>query len=720
MDVDYLPHARDYVKSYAAEIYGDNNVCSIGTWLKYKPKLAILDSARVLDSLSDEVYELTKNLPNEFDDQSLEESLNEYPEFKRFYESNKEIVDLAYKMVGRIKAQGKHAGGLLISSVRVKDHIPLTRVSGHWTSSWTEGRNTQLSKFGFVKFDFLGLKTMLYIWNAKNLIKSNRGISIDFTDINPEDDRAGWVTYQDGSKHKITFSDEKALGIADRVETETIFQFDTPVAKDILRKGGVKSFNDLIIYTSMGRPGPMPMIDVYLERRDDKRQSWKLSEDSRIIEILNDTYGIIVFQEQIANVWRKLAGFTAVETEAARKAVAKKWVDKLAGIEKKWIKGASKSMGVGPAKEWWDKMVTFGRYAFNKAHATCYGIISYRSLWLKAHYPTEWWASVLSHCAREKMIKYVGVAKKEGINFTSLDVNKLSKEFNVKGDNILPGLLMIKGIGKNVADKLVENTIQYKSIEEFIDHNGSSKTFMERLIKLGAFDVIHKRRKPLWLWWLYTYGKDKQTKQMLNWAYRWTEKEISSERDRQIREYQNLYPNRKKIPNKILNWLPTTPAVRDMANIDLNDPIDQDKYKLCSKIKLSREDIERISDDFKLSEILKFEKEYLGLYFENSPMKLFKKKGDNIQDAKITGRVDCVINEIKIRESANGVFVELEIIDGIESARLMVWNDDLANNNDEVFVEGLGITAYVRWNDKFNSFNLKPGSRIMMLEAKEE
>lgn len=364
IDLDFLPIARAPVREYATEKYGADKVCAIGSWSTYKPKSALQDAARALGKDVGPVIELTKNLEKEFDDMPYEEALLEYPEFRAFAEENSDIVDIAYRMLGMIKTQGRHAGGVIISSVPVKEHIPLTLRNDVWMSAWTEGSSTQLSKFGFIKFDLLGLKNLQFIYQAGKLIESNRGLIVDWEDMDPEVDRAGWLYNPDGSRNPILFNDEDTIEAANQAKVDSIFQLETDLAKSILYKGGVKSFNDLVVYTSLGRPGPLPMIDSYIENRDSGKD-WREDMHPMMADILEKTHGIICFQEQLASAWQKLAGFTAPEAEAARKAVAKKWVDKLEPIEQKWLEGASKTLGRKKAEEWWERMVTFGRYAFN-------------------------------------------------------------------------------------------------------------------------------------------------------------------------------------------------------------------------------------------------------------------------------------------------------------------------------------------------------------------
>jgi len=712
IDIDFLPIARDHIKQYAADTYGSDKVCSVGLWQSYKPRLAILDSLRAIDTSEDaksrfaEAQKLTKTLPDEFDDMGFEEACEAYPEFKAFAENNKEIVNMAFRLVKLLKARGRHAGGLIISSVPVREHIPLFKSGGQWTSAWTEGRSTQLSKFGFVKFDILGLTNLLHIWNCKKLVEKNRGVVIDWQDMDVEDDRAGWEILRDDSRHKITFSDDLAIQMAHDRKVETIFQFETDLAKSILQKGGVKSFDDLVIYTSLGRPGPLPLVDDYVARRDGKtikgvdHSKWKETEDPRIVEMLEDTYGIIVFQEQLSRFFVELCGFTIPEAEAARKAVAKKWADKLAKIKDKMVAGATKTIGHEKSIEWWGKIESFARYCFNRSHALAYIIVSYRCLWLKSHYPAEWWASVMSNCKRDKMIKYMGIARSEGVQFESLNFNKLHKSFDVEGDKILVGMESIKGVGSKAATKL-SGTRNCASIDELVKQTGKDKIAYERLIKLGAFDKVHPNRRALWHWYLYKYGQCKESKQIkseVNGKLAWKEEDIEAERQRMLTAYFKEYPRRKKIPNKIAKWKP----------------------KLSAKL----QQLEEFYDDYELFRRLEFEKAYLGYYW-TSPMSLYNHDNHDIEDAKISGMLEGIIESVEVRTSINGNFLQLGVTDGIRTARVMVWNNDWAANDydaaDDVKLisEGRGIKVRVRWNDKYSSFSVASGSMIMPLEIKD-
>lgn len=423
IDLDCLPEARDPIKKYAMEKYGSGlnddgygPVCSVGTWQTYKFKSAIMDVSKALQAVDQaRVYELTTKLPEDVDNlkdggfaacknrvidsitnqekecgtmhdetkcpscgssdteaPTIGKLLQEYPELAQFNNQYPTVIQYAVKLVGRIRNMGMHAGALIIADRTLYGNVPLAKSGNHgyWVSMWTEGRNTQLSKFGYCKWDTLGLKTLEYIFNSCKLIEQNRGISFGenaegWDDIDPTQSRAGHFYDSSGNKYYIDLNDPHALRLANEQKTDAIFQFDTDLAKSFLIHG-VRHFNDLTLINAMGHPGPMASIPEAMENRDDRYGSWKSKLHPTILNILKDTYGVIVYQEQLQAIWQQLAGFTAPEAQEARKAVAKKWTHKLKPIRDKWIDGASKELGRGEAEQWWSKMETFGRYAFNR------------------------------------------------------------------------------------------------------------------------------------------------------------------------------------------------------------------------------------------------------------------------------------------------------------------------------------------------------------------
>jgi len=421
IDLDCLPSARDPLKAYAATKYGNDttdgigSVCSVGTWQTYKFKSALIDVATALRGKNRyEMEDYTKEFPQDADElreggfspckskvindngeekecgfvhdkdkcpscngtdteyPTIGKLLAEIPRLAELYTNDPELVTYASMLVGRVRNMGMHAGALIITDRPLFGNIPLSKSGnkGYWTSLWTEGRSTQLSKFGYTKWDVLGLKTLEYIYNCCKMIEANRGISFGenlsgLDEIDPDINQAGVYYDANGTKHSINLNDFAALALANQQKTDAIFQFDTDLAKSIL-KNGVRNFYDLMLLNALGHPGPMQSIPDVVANREDSSQSWKNKMHPGMLSILGDTYGHLVYQEQLQAAWQNIAGFTAPEAQEARKAVAKKWTDKLKPIKEKWVQGASKKLGQEEAEAWWTKMATFGRYAFNR------------------------------------------------------------------------------------------------------------------------------------------------------------------------------------------------------------------------------------------------------------------------------------------------------------------------------------------------------------------
>jgi len=705
----------------------------VGLWQTYHPRLALQDAAAALGKNRYDVIAITKNLPDEFDSMSKEEALSEEnPEYAGFIEyakDNPDVVDLAFSMTGKIKAQGKHAGGLIISNVPIKDYIPLTKCGDtdnrQWTSAWTEGMaDTQLSAFGFIKFDILGLLNLSYIWNCINLVKETRNIDVKFVDMDPREDRAGWMTLPNGKRQKIRLNDPATLKAADNILLDSIFQFDTNFQQSIVQKGGVKSFMDLVIYTSLGRPGPLPMIDVYIKNRD-AGDKWKEGVHEILQDILMETSGVLCFQENLLRTWTELCGFTMPEAEKAQKAVKKKKIEILNLIKPKVINGAARHIGMNKAKQLWDTMISFGRYCFNMSHAVAYIVISYRCLWLKTHFPAEWWAAVLSECPSKRFVKFIGSARAEGIEFGSLDVNRLTVNFTVKDGKVLPGLTSVKQLGGKMAATLVQKIkgTKFESFDHFAEVCGSSKTISERLIKLGGFDNLYSNRKALWIWWLFSYGNGTDCTQLrkeIRFAYVWDMKDVLTERERQAVEYRRQYPKRTAIPKRILNWIPSTPIEKPRPY--KKDPcISKEQLRMANKLKLDFDQVVTLfPKDFSYREKLGFEKEYLRYYW-SPPLGMYHYNKKNlIEDAKKFGTLDAIIEEIDSRQGTRGEYLVLMVTDGINTARVNVWGDEILSNDENIFQPGIGIRMRVRYQEKWNSFSVRSGSIIMPLEPIEE
>jgi DNA polymerase III alpha subunit len=742
IDVDCLPEARDKIKAYAAEKYGAEYVCSVGTWLTFKFKSALQSAARGLGADVKDAMIVTKALPDDADNLkddgyskciacgtrhnsgicpkcssadtdgvTIGQLLDEYSILKEYRESNPEVVDMAVKMVGKIRAMGKHAGGVIITNRQLMGNIPMgiskgTDGEAQWTSMWTEGRNTQLSKFGYVKWDLLGLKTLQYIHDACNLIRKTRGYefnAIPWRDNDPEDDCVGWYLDDKSTKHKVSMSDEAVFKMINDLRVETVFQFETDVQRGVL-SNGVIDYYDLQVFNAMGHPGPMAFIPEYVKRRRDVTEEWRKNEHPDIAAELEDTHGIIVYQEQLQKLWQKFASFTAPEAEKARKAVAKKWVDQLKGIEAQWKRGASKILGEEWAIEMWSRMIAFGRYAFNKSHSCAYILVAYWCAWLKTHFPPEWWASVMSSCHSDRIPKYMNTARLEGVKFGFLNATNLTPSFSVDASlEVTPGLTSIKGIGQKAASKLVSGVEQeYADIDEYVHANGKNKRVMEPLVKLGAFSKWHPNLRATWKWYEYRYCSGKVYTQLRKdirarlLENEWADKSISEARQEQIDGFKRLHPKRK-VPARLLSWEP--------------------------KAKDTRENVMALfSRDFRLSELLDFEKQYLG-YFWHSPLDLFETAGHTIMDVKKSrggrGKIECIVEKLTIGHTKNDKEMgRLKVTDGLADCTVMLWQKQLKVLKKHL-VEGWGITIDVVYDQSRNTFTLARNTAPVPLKRKQ-
>jgi len=418
-----------------------------------------------------------------------------------------------------------------------------------------------------------------------------------------------------------------------------------------------------------------------------------------------DTHGIIVYQEQLQKLWQMFAGFTAPEAEKARKAVAKKWTDQLKSIEQQWRNGASKTLGEEWADKMWERMIAFGRYAFNKSHSCSYILVVYWCAWLKVHFAPEWWSAVMSACDPDRVPRYMNTARLEGVKFGEIDVLNLTKKFSVASNlEVTPGLTSIRGINK-IADKL-EGRHQYHSVDDFVTRNGRSKRVLEPLIKLGAFKKIHGNIKATWMWYQYRYctGKDitklkAEIRDGLLQAANWNEDTISQERKRQIVAWQATYPNRSKVPPTILNWRP---------KVDDNMEAVMSLYK----------------DDYILPEILEFEKEYLGYYW-HSPLDMYKTTpGRTITDIKNSklgrGEIEVVVDRLVLAQTkANKPMGRLYVTDGLASCTVILWADQLEAFG-EYLKPGFGVRIRVEYDQGRNTFTIKNNSFPLPLEIEEE
>lgn len=359
------------------------------------------------------------------------------------------------------------------------------------------------------------------------------------------------------------------------------------------------------------------------------------------------------------------------------------------------------------------------------SHGAAYIQISYRCLWLKANYPEEWWATILTLSDHEKLAKNLNVARSEKIKFGNLHINSLSKNFSVFDGKVIPGIMSIKGVGDSICAKVADQDFKYASIDEFIEKRGSIKQLVEPLIMLGAFDSTGcKNRKALMGY--YKYLTIPAERKMFKAIFGWKPEDINKVRkemsDNYIMVYNSSKKNpvkNKKIPSQILKWVPDKPNL-EITNKDKE--ITKEDIDLSKSIILKYEDFEVLfKEDFTLEELLNYEKTKLGYYW-NSPIEVYDYDIENtIANAKVNDNpIDCVIDTVEKKRGPKKEYLKITIMDSIESAGIMMFDSEISINDPEVLKPGIGIRIPVKYNKKYRSFNVISGSTITPLEKKNE
>lgn len=479
-------------------------VCKIGTFGTLSAKAVIKDVARVLrydyttiNSLTTKVSEIGIK---------IKEILEKYPDFAKLYDEDEEfkrVIDVSLRLEGMQRHTSQHAAGVIISPFKLTDLIPLKGKGGDLTAQFDM---IELELLGFVKMDYLRLRTLTVIKNATNSIYAQLGEYIDI--------------------EKIDFNDEAVFKKFQEGESLGIFQFESSGMQSILKRQGPTSIEDLSAVNALYRPGPLDMkiddpndpnygktmVDIYLSRASGEQE---VQYDHPLLStVLDTTYGIFVYQEQVMRASVVLAGFTLPESDELRKVVGKKLLDKMPEQKDKFIKGcmgnAEFTSNVddpqGTAEFIFKQIETFARYGFNKSHATAYATLAYQSMWLKVHYPEFFMASVLTSYIGEKIekiIPYLNEARRLGLKILAPDVNQSTLKFEVSADRkgIHFSLNGIKGVGTKAVENILETRTKhaFKTLSDFIMLTGSSvnKTVVVALAKAGAFDFLGFNRRTM-------------------------------------------------------------------------------------------------------------------------------------------------------------------------------------------------------------------------------
>lgn len=480
IDIDFDEDGRDQVLKYVVDKYGHDRVAHIITFGTMAAKMAIRDVARVQNLPLSEADRLAKLVP-ERPNVNFRIAYQEVPELKKEKSSDNELVattlQYAESLEGSVRHTGIHACGVIIGRDPLNEHIPLS-IAKDTDLYVTQYDGSHVEAVGLLKMDFLGLKTLSIIRDAITNIKSSKNIEVDVSAI-PLDDPRTLELYANG-------------------ETTALFQFESEGMKKHLRELKPNRFEDLIAMNALYRPGPMEYIPRYIKRKHGlEKIEYMLPEMEKH---LKDTYGITVYQEQVMLLSQELAGFTKGQADSLRKAMGKKKKELMDPLKVKFFEGCrARGHKEKIVQRIWTDWEAFAQYAFNKSHSTCYAYLSYQTAYLKAHYPAEFMAAVLSRNINDikKLTIFMDEARRMGIEVLGPDVNESKENFTVNKDgNIRFGLGAIKGVGSNAVAGLIEEREDnglFSSIFDFVERinlNSLNKKSIEAMALAGAFDCF--------------------------------------------------------------------------------------------------------------------------------------------------------------------------------------------------------------------------------------
>lgn len=483
IDVDFCKDRRSEVIAYVAEKYGQDHVAQIITFGTMAAKAAIRDVGRALDFSYGEVDRIAKLIPN-IPNITIEETLKIEPQLKALYETNsriQELINTAIRLEGLCRHASTHAAGVVISPVPLTEYTPLYKNPTDG-SIMTQFDMNSVEKIGLLKFDFLGLKTLTVIDKTLKYLRENG---------------------KEFSLKDISFEDKNTYDLLSSGNTTGIFQLESAGMRDLLVRINPNRFEDLIAIVALHRPGPMAsgMIDDFI-----KRKKGKISVKHplpQLKDILDETYGIILYQEQVMTIANKLANFTMGQADILRKAMGKKMPEEMEKLKEAFIKGAkANNISEKKAINIFDLMASFAQYGFNKSHSAAYAYVAYQTAYLKAHFPVEFMAATLSADMdnTDKVVRFIADCREMGISILPPDINQSGREFKVIGNSICFGLEAVKGVGSAAIDSILESRDKggaFSSISDFlerVDQRRVNKKVIESLVKAGAFDSLDTSR----------------------------------------------------------------------------------------------------------------------------------------------------------------------------------------------------------------------------------
>ncbi len=490
IDVDFCFERRQEVIDYVVRKYGEDRVVQIVTFGTLAARGVIRDVGRVMDLPYAFVDSIAKMIPKE-PNITIEKALEMNPELKKAYETDeqvKNVIDMSKRLEGLPRHSSMHAAGVVISQESADEYVPLSRAQdGSITTQFTM---TTLEELGLLKMDFLGLRTLTVIQNAVNMVKQKA----------PELDL-----------NSIDYNDQAVLDYIGTGKTDGIFQIESPGMKSFMKELKPHSLEDIIAGIALYRPGPMDFIPQYIKGKNGAGSI--VYDCPRLEPILAPTYGCIVYQEQVMQIVRDLAGYTMGRSDLLRRAMSKKKGEVMRRERQTFVYGDEETNVPGCVKNGidekvankiYDEMIDFAKYAFNKSHAAAYGVVSYQTAYLKYYYPVEFMAALMTSVIENpsKVAEYVYACRGMDIQILPPDINRGYSDFSVDSGQIRYGLAAIKSIGKQVIQVIVADRKEYgdfKNLEDFITRMSIrevlNKKVIENLIKAGALDCLGGTRK---------------------------------------------------------------------------------------------------------------------------------------------------------------------------------------------------------------------------------
>ena len=654
IDIDFCFERRQEVIDYVVRKYGKDQVVQIVTFGTLAAKGVVRDVGRVLDIPYARCDAIAKMIPNDLG-MTLEKALKASPDLKKAYDEDSQVkylIDMSRRLEGLPRHTSMHAAGVVISRTSVDNYVPLSRAAdGTITTQFTM---TTLEELGLLKMDFLGLRTLTVIQNAVKQVEHNYGIHLEM--------------------EKIDYNDNQVLESIGTGKDEGVFQLESGGMKSFMKELKPENLEDIIAGISLYRPGPMDFIPKYLKGKNDRAA---ITYDCPQLEpILGPTYGCIVYQEQVMQIVRDLAGYTMGRSDLVRRAMSKKKTAVMEkerqnfvyGNDEEGVKGCIRNgIDEKTANQIYDEMIDFAKYAFNKSHAACYAVVSYQTAFLKYYYPKEFMAALMTSVQDNtaKVSEYILTCRQMGIGILPPDINEGYSGFTVSGESIRYGLSAIKSVGRSVVEQIIkerENGGLFRSMDDFVERMSNkevNKRTLENFIKAGALDSLRGNRRQ----------KCMVAPEMLDQK----NKEKKSVMEGQMSLFDFAAEDDKK------NFQITFPNV----------------------------------EEFKKEELLAFEKETLGIYVSGHPMQEYEQVWkQNITAAAIDFMVDEETEKARVEDNSRVIiggmitgklvkttrtgqmmaFITLEDLTG--SVEVIVFPKDFEKNREfleeeqKIFVQG--------------------------------